>query len=118
MVEGGEYHCAVGASSRDLRSTTTVDVAGDDARVPLTADSSVAEWFADPRGAELLGQAFATMTGTGAAEGDGGGPLAQLSADPAFMLFLGSLPIGRISAFPGSPLTPEALAKLIAAAND
>jgi beta-glucosidase len=114
VVEGGEYHCAVGASSRDLRAAATVEVTGDAARVPLTGDSSVAEWFADPRGAELLGQAFAAA----AAEGDGGGALARLSADPAFMLFLGSLPLGRIAHFPGSPLTPEALAKLIGAAND
>ena len=54
VVEGGEYHCAVGASSRDLRTTAVVKVPGDDARVPLTAESTVAEWLADPRGAELL----------------------------------------------------------------
>jgi beta-glucosidase len=114
VVEGGEYHCAVGASSRDLRGTATVDVDGDDVRVPLTADSSVAEWLADPRGAELLGQAFAAA----AAEGDGGGGLARLSADPAFLLFLGSLPLGRIAAFPSSPFTPEVVAKLVATAND
>jgi beta-glucosidase len=113
VVEGGEYHCAVGASSRDLRAVSTVEVTGDAVRVPLTADSSVAEWLADPRGAELLGQAFAA-----AAAGDGGGALAQLSADPGFMLFLASLPLGRIAAFPSSPFGPEVLAKLVAAAND
>ena len=112
VVEGGAYHCAVGASSRDLRTTASVEVRGDDARVPLTADSSVAEWLADPRGAELLGQAFA------AAEGGDAGPLARMADDPGFMLFLGSLPLGRIAAFPGSPLTPEVLAKLVATAND
>ena len=30
------YHCAVGASSRDLRGTAVVKVPGDDARMPLT----------------------------------------------------------------------------------
>jgi beta-glucosidase len=113
VVEGGEYHCAVGASSRDLRSTALAEVPGDDARVPLTPDSTVAEWFADPRGAEPLGQAFAA-----AAAGDGGGPVAGLLTDPALMTFLGSLPLSRMAAFPGSPLTPDLLDKLIAAAND
>ena len=51
VVEGGEYHCAVGASSRDLRGTAVAEVKGDDARVPLTTDSTLGEWLADPRGA-------------------------------------------------------------------
>ncbi len=34
VVEGGDYHCAVGASSRDLRTTAVVTVPGDDARDP------------------------------------------------------------------------------------
>ena len=113
VVEGGEYHCAVGASSRDLRSTAVVEVPGDDARVPLTPESTVAEWFADPRGAGLLGQAFAAATA-----GSDGGPVAGLLSDPALMMFIGSLPLSRMAAFPGSPLTPELLDKLIAAAND
>ena len=58
VVEGGEYHCAVGASSRDLRCAAVVKVPGDNARIPLTADSTVAEWLADPRGAQLLAEAF------------------------------------------------------------
>jgi beta-glucosidase len=113
VVEGGQYHCAVGASSRDLRSTAVVDITGDDARVPLTAESTVAEWFADPRGAELLGQAFAA-----AMEGGDGGPVTGLLADPALATFIGSFPLSRMAAFPGNPLTPELLVKLVAAAND
>jgi len=113
VVEGGEYQCAVGASSRDLRATAVAEVSGNDVRVPLTAESTVAEWFADPRGAELLGQAFAAA----AANGDGG-PAAGLLSDPALATFIGSFPLSRMAAFPGGPLTPELLDKLIAAAND
>ncbi len=110
VVEGGAYHCAVGASSRDLRATVVVEVTGDEVRVPLTGESTVAEWFADPSGAELLRQAFAAATaGSGAASG--------FLADPGLMEFLGSLPLSRMTAFPNSPLTPEGLEKLIAAAN-
>ncbi len=111
VVEGGVYHCAVGASSRDLRSTVLAEVAGDDVRVPLTADASVNEWLADPRGAELLGQAFA------GGPANGGGAFSQLFTDPGLLDFIGSAPLARMTTFPGSPLTPEHLEKLIAAAN-
>jgi beta-glucosidase len=112
VVEGGEYHCAVGASSRDLRATAVVKVAGDDARIPLTADSTVAEWLADPRGAQLLAEAFVASTADG-----GPGPIAGMLADPSLMEFIGSFPLGRMAAF-GSSLTPGALRDLLATAND
>ena len=112
VVEGGEYHCAVGASSRDLRTTAVVKVPGDDARIPLTTESTIAEWLADPRGGQLLGEAFAA----GAADGRPS-PIAGLLANPSLMEFMGSFPLGRMAAF-GATLSPDALAKLIAAAND
>ncbi|MGH3251706.1 MAG: fibronectin type III-like domain-contianing protein, partial [Trebonia sp.] len=111
VVEGGEYHCAVGASSRDLRSTALVAVKGDDARAPLTADSTLGEWLADPRGGPAIGRAFA---GT---PGEESGPMGAFFSDPTLLLFLTSIPLGRLTAFPGSPLTAEAIAKLVAAAN-
>jgi beta-glucosidase len=112
VVEGGEYHCAVGASSRDLRVTAVAEVPGDDARVPLTAESTVAEWFADSRGAELLSQALAAPV-----DGDSG-LVSGVLADPGLMEFLGSLPLSRMTTFPGSPVTAEVVEKLAAAAND
>jgi len=112
VVEGGAYHCAVGASSRDLRAAAVVEVAGDDARVPLTADSTVGEWLADPRGAQLLGQALA---GAIAAET---GPMSAFFSDPTLLMFLSSFPLARLPLFPGSPVTGEDIAKLVDAAND
>jgi len=111
VVEGGEYHCAVGASSRDLRGTAVAEVKGDDARVPLTTDSTLGEWLADPRGAQVLGQAFA------GAAGDGDGHMAAIFNDPTMLLFLSAIPLGRMAAFPGSPLTPRLITELVAAAN-
>jgi len=108
VVEGGEYHCAVGASSRDLRSTAVVEVPGDDVRVPLTADSTLGEWLADPRGSQAVSAFFA---------GDEPGPMAELFADPTMLLLLSSFPLRRMAAFPGSPLTQESIAKLVAAAS-
>jgi beta-glucosidase len=109
-VEGGEYVLAVGASSRDLRTTVTVRVDGDDLRAPLTAESTLLEWMSDPRGSELLGQAFAEAMAQGAATPD-------VDADPQLFTFLGSLPLRRLAAFPGSPLRTDAIDRLVAAAN-
>jgi beta-glucosidase len=112
VVEGGAYHCAVGASSRDLRTSALVAVPGDEVRIPLTAESTLGEWLADPRGAQAIGQAFAALPG------EDSGPMAAFFADPTMMLFLGSTPLVRMSAFPGSPLTPELIAKLVAGDSD
>ena len=106
------YHCAVGASSRDLRTTAVVAVQGDDARVPLTGESTLGEWLADPRGGQAIAQAFAALPG------EESGPMAAFFADPTMMLFLSSTPLVRMGAFQGSPLTPELIAKLVASVND
>ncbi|MFI1987824.1 glycoside hydrolase family 3 C-terminal domain-containing protein [Actinoplanes sp. NPDC020271] len=113
IVEDGEYVFEVGASSRDLRASVTRHVDGDEARVPLTADSSVGEWFADPRGASLLGELFAA-----AAAGAGDSTMAAMASDPGMLLMLNSLPLSRMAMFPGSPFTADALTNLIKAANE
>ena len=113
VVEGGEYQCAVGASSRDLRSTAVVEVQGDDARIPLTGDSTLGEWLADQRGAQALSAVFGEM-----ADGNGGGHMAAFLADPTMMLFLSATPLSRLSAFDSGLLPPDVIAKLVAAAND
>ena len=112
VVEDGTYTIEVGSSSRDLHTSVPVTVAGDDARVPLAADSTISEWLADPRGAELLMEAFLKMTA------DGGGMAGALTLDPAMMQMAASFPLSRLAMFPGSPFTPEALAGLVDAAND
>jgi beta-glucosidase len=112
VVEGGEYHCAVGASSRDLRVTAVVEVPGDNVRVPLTADSTLGEWLAEPRGEQAISQAFAS------GPGEESGTMNAFFTDPTLFLFLKSIPLGRLTSFPGSPLTNETVAKLVADAND
>jgi beta-glucosidase len=111
IVESGEYLIEVGSSSRDVRASVTVHVAGDPDRVPLTTESSLGEWFADPRGAEVLGAAFA------AAAGAADGPMAHMTANPEMLMLLGSLPLSRLASFPGSPLVASDLEKLVEAAN-
>jgi beta-glucosidase len=113
VVEDGDYVFEVGASSRDIRATVTRHVDGDEVRVPLTADSSVGEWFADPRGAALLGELFAA-----AAAGAGDSTMAAMASDPGMLMMLNSLPLSRMAMFPGSPFTGDALAGLVEAANE
>jgi beta-glucosidase len=112
VVEDGAYTIEVGASSRDIRATATVQVAGDEARHPLTADSTLGEWLSDPRGAEVLTEVFTRM----ATEGSGG-MTAALTLDPAMLQMAASFPLSRMAMFPGSPFTPETLPGLVADAN-
>lgn len=55
VAEGGEFDILVGASSRDIRLQTTVTMASTQ-KWPslLTAESTIREWRADPRGAAVL----------------------------------------------------------------
>jgi beta-glucosidase len=61
VVEGGSYQVSAGASSRDLRATGRVDVAGDALRIPLTLNSTLAEVLADPDAGPRLTAALAAM---------------------------------------------------------
>ncbi|MFF3667132.1 glycoside hydrolase family 3 C-terminal domain-containing protein [Microtetraspora malaysiensis] len=108
VVEGGEYVVEVAASSRDVRSAVTVAVTGDDVRLPLTMDSSIGELLAHPVAGPIVRQA---MSGT-----DGGG--ASMTAnDEGLRKILESFPIGRLTAFPGAPVSREQIEGLIAIAN-
>ena len=111
-VEGGDYLVEVGASSRDIRVQGSATVTGDTLVLRLDADSTLAEWLSHPMGGQVLGGAFAAAQ----ASGDGGEMTAML-ADPELMKMVGSMPLSRMAAFPGSPLTPEILAQLVAAGN-
>lgn len=106
-VEGGEYRIEVGASSRDIRTSTRVAVTGDDLALPLDETSTIAEWLDDKRGGPLLRAALL--------EGDSG--LAGMLADPEMLKMLGSMPLGRVAAFPGSPLDEAALGGLVESAK-
>ncbi|GIF04377.1 glycoside hydrolase family 3 C-terminal domain-containing protein [Actinoplanes siamensis] len=112
VVEDGDYVFEIGASSRDIRATVTRHVGGDPVRVPLTADSSIGEWFADPRGAELLGALFAE-----AAASAGDSTMSAVASDPNVLMMLNSLPLSRMAMFPGSPFPPAAVDQLVKDAN-
>jgi len=111
IVEGGEYRVEVGGSSRDLRTSATVGVAGDEVRLPLTRESSLAEVMAHPIAGPMVQQALAGMSqmleGASAIMPEG------VSMDK----MMGSFPIGRIGMMAGGSVTPEMIDGLLAAAN-
>lgn len=112
-VEPGTYTVSVGASSRDLRLTTTVDLDGDPRRPVLTAESTIAEVLASPEGAEAFAPVLEAMTaGMGGGEEDSG---QAMGVDLEAMV--GSVPIGRLVAFSGGMLPREVLDQLLEQAN-
>ncbi|GAA1400601.1 glycoside hydrolase family 3 C-terminal domain-containing protein [Oerskovia paurometabola] len=111
VVEGGEYTVDVAASSRDVRSSTTVEVAGDQLVMPLTRESSLAEVFAHPVAGPVVQQAMAQM----ASAMEGAASIMPEGVDMAKMM--GSFPIGRIGMIAGDSFGPEQVDQLLATAN-
>lgn len=110
VIEGGRYTVSVGASSRDIRSTTTVDIVGDVVRIPLTRDSLMSTVMENPVAGpivqEKLQQAMSAASGLSEIMPEGVSPL-QL---------IGSIPIGRLGQI--VPIaTDHEVDELIAAAN-
>jgi beta-glucosidase len=103
VVDGGEFGIAVGASSRDLRLSTTVTVTAPTSVPPLAEDASLEEWLAHPVGSRLLEERLAAA-----------GP-SQLT-DPELRNVVGNFPLARLATFPGMPLTPAEVEDLRRAA--
>ena len=111
VLEAGEYRIDVGASSRDLRLTGTVTLDGDEIRLPFTADSTIGELLADPRGAAVVGSAMSGMAAAGS--GDDAPP----AVPDHIVRIMASFPIGRMVGFTGGAMGPEQIEQLIAAVN-
>lgn len=103
-VEGGVYRIEAGSSSRDIRLSAEVTVAGDPSRLRLSGRNTLAEWLRHPVGGPLLMDRFAR------ARPEGAGPGAM--DDPVMRKFLAGMPLDVISEFPQSPVPPESVAEL------
>ncbi|APE08394.1 glycosyl hydrolase [Rhodococcus sp. 2G] len=86
VVEGGTYSIDIGASSRDIRQTLTVDMTGDAVRIPLTMESSLGELFQNPAAAEIVLQAFGSLGG-------------DVGVDESVLKMAASMPLGRLAGF-------------------
>lgn len=110
VVEPGEYVVWSGASSRDLRTSATVSLAGDVVSLPLTTESTFAEILAHPASAEVLMATFGFLLGE--TEGD---PESSLGHSPRELL--AQQPIGRIVTLSGGIFGADQVTALVAAAN-
>lgn len=84
-MEGGEFVVEVGASSRDLRGSASVQVEGEPLWGDLTRDSTYAEWAAHPVGSRVLHEAL-------------GGDARDL-VGPGLDVMIGDMPIRVIAGF-------------------
>ena len=114
VVEGGEYTVDVAASSRDIRSTVSVEVSGDAVHQELTMNSSIGDLISHPIAGPIVQQALGGLMG-----GLGGDVAAasMMPNDEAMQKMMASFPIGRLAGFPGLPVDFEQIEQLIAAAN-
>ncbi|WP_214404552.1 glycoside hydrolase family 3 C-terminal domain-containing protein [Pseudonocardia lacus] len=100
VLEGGRFDLAVGASSRDLRLTTSVEVPAEPVRPPLGSGATLDEWLADPDGAERLRAAVGV---------DRRGRPRGILASAELSRMLGNFPLARLATFPGLGITPDVL---------
>ncbi|UNK71358.1 glycoside hydrolase family 3 C-terminal domain-containing protein [Microbacterium sp. H1-D42] len=112
IVEGGAYLVEIGASSRDLRGSASVDVAGDEVRMPLTMNSSVGELLAHPVVGPIVQAQLA-----GVQELSDGAADAGIMSDDNMAKMMASFPIGRLAGFPGMGVNRAQVAQLIALGN-
>ncbi|MGW5648169.1 glycoside hydrolase family 3 C-terminal domain-containing protein [Saccharopolyspora sp. NPDC003752] len=114
VVEGGSYTVDVAASSRDIRSTASVEIAGDDVMLPLSRTSTLGEVFAHPVVGPIMRSAMAQMM----AGVEGLSSVMPEGVDETKMLE--SFPVGRLGLFGpqlGSEGAAEMIDGLIATAN-
>jgi beta-glucosidase len=102
VVEPGDYCIEVGASSRDIRSTATVQLVGDGSRAPLSRESSLAEVMAVPAAAaelhKVLAESERSLLG---------------SADAELVKLIGSFPLSRLSVLDPA-LTEQGIERIVA----
>ncbi|MCU1370854.1 MAG: glycoside hydrolase family 3 domain protein [Ilumatobacteraceae bacterium] len=88
VLEPGTFEIAVGASSRDLRLTASIDIAGPPIAYPLDRSSTLAEWLEHPVGHEILLDVLRHSPA---------GDLSAMTEDPERVRMLGSFPMTRLA---------------------
>jgi beta-glucosidase len=99
VVEAGEFAIEVGHHSRDLPLTHTVTIDAPSIAAPLTADSTLHEWMADPVGRDLIAEAVAA-----------GQP--DPTRDKELVTVIGAMPMSTLAAFTGMSIDHDTLDKL------
>ena len=100
VVEAGEFAVEVGRHSRDLPLARSVTIDAPSIAPPLTADSTLHEWMADPLGLALIREAVA-----------GGQP--DPTRDAELVSVIGTMPMSTLAAFQGLSVDHDTLDKLV-----
>jgi beta-glucosidase len=101
-VEGGEFLLRVGASSRDIRLIETITLRGGDVSAPLAVDSTYGEFLAVPDACEWLHRTLRQ------------GPLGERMIGTHLGKMLETVPVNRLSRFPGSGFTEADIERYLA----
>lgn len=99
-VESGTVSIYVGASSRDLRLSSTVEILVSEAAVPLDRESTIGEWFAHPQGQNILEPIMAQKASEGL-------------FTPEALEMMNSMPLTRVARFPGINWTDQQIDDLL-----
>ena len=100
VVEAGEFAVEVGRHSRDLPLARSVTIDAPSIAPPLTADSTLHEWMADPLGLALIREAVAA-----------GQP--DPTRDAELVSVIGTMPMSTLAAFQGMSVDHDTLDKLV-----
>lgn len=100
-VEGGEFELRICASSRDIRMTATITLAGSGSVAPLTVDSTAEEFLARKDARDWL---TGTLANT---------PLGARLFNERYGRMMRAIPLVRLSRFPGAPFTEATLADAV-----
>jgi beta-glucosidase len=100
VVEAGEFAVEVGRHSRDLALAQPVHVDAPSIAAPITADSTLHEWMADPVAVALLAEAAAA-----------GQP--DPTRDDELVSVIGTMPMSTLAAFRGMSVDHDTLDKLV-----
>ncbi len=108
-LEGGTFTIAVGASSRDIRLTATVEVDPGPQPVPLHPMSTLQEWIDHPVGGAVLREALATSPA---------GDLSFLIEPSEFLQVVSSVPLNRMMLMVNAGFPPTIIADLLAQVDE
>lgn len=100
VVKAGEFAIEVGQHSRDLPLVRTVAVDAPSIAPPLTADSTLHEWMADPRGLALIKEAVA------AGQHDP-------TRDAELVAIIGTMPMSTLAGFESMSIDHDTLDELV-----
>ena len=101
VVEAGEFAIEVGHHSRDLPLVEVVALDAPSIAAPVTADSTLKEWMADPVATALIAEAVAAGQ-------------TDPTRDPELVSVIGTMPMSTLAAFTGMGIDHDTLDELAA----